>query len=138
MLGCCARAANGHTTAAPLRSLMNARRLMRLPKSEDDSLPHQATGLRATGEEWVISFTVSFNDINDLARPKSENAILGPMSYNFGLGDEGSICSATAAPPANRRPDHARGGCATGGSIHAPRVVITRAAAPHSSEERDC
>jgi hypothetical protein len=29
--------------------------------------------------------------------------VLGPISYDFGLGDEGS-------PPADRRPDHARGG----------------------------
>src|SRR5262245_43380496 len=58
--GCCARAASGHTTAAPLRSLMNARRLMRLPKSEDDSLSHQAALLCITANSdarllvWVI------------------------------------------------------------------------------------
>src|SRR5262245_58623395 len=86
-------------------------------------LPHRLTGRTATGEEWIISFPVRFNDINDLARPGLKMPVLGPMSYDFGLGDEGS-------PPADRRQDRARDGCAVGGSIGtrlAARLVITRA-----------
>jgi hypothetical protein len=32
IVGCCARAANGHAAAAPLRSVMNSRRCMSAPK----------------------------------------------------------------------------------------------------------
>jgi hypothetical protein len=38
---CCARAASGHVTAAPPRSVMNSRRLMRSPQAEDNTLPHR-------------------------------------------------------------------------------------------------
>src|SRR5215831_10286395 len=37
---CCARVASGHATAAPLSSVMNARRLMCCPQAEDHTLPY--------------------------------------------------------------------------------------------------
>src|SRR5262245_20942755 len=46
---------------------------------------------------------------SQLAQMSLKMPVLGPKSYDFGLGDEGSILLSTAAPPSNRRPDHARG-----------------------------
>src|SRR5262245_53803492 len=41
-IGCCAPATSGHGATAPPRILMNARRLMHVPKTRNDSLPHHA------------------------------------------------------------------------------------------------
>jgi hypothetical protein len=41
--GCCARAASGHA-AAPPTSVMNSRRLMCSPRTEDHTLPHRTSG----------------------------------------------------------------------------------------------
>src|SRR5215510_1358729 len=55
--GCCASAASGHAVAAPLRSVMNSRRLMGYLSPRDHTLPHHCrnTALCITAKlivEW--------------------------------------------------------------------------------------
>ena len=52
--GCCARAESGHAAAALPRKVMNARRLIRLPKPKDDSLPHQLELLCITAKSGAL------------------------------------------------------------------------------------
>jgi len=47
-VGCSARVSNGHAAAEAPRNLMNARRLMRLLKPKENSLPHQGEPLCIT------------------------------------------------------------------------------------------
>jgi hypothetical protein len=52
--GCCARATTGHATAAPPSSVMNSRRLMCPPLSEDHTLPRRCrnAALSASQQNW--------------------------------------------------------------------------------------
>src|SRR5262249_14156494 len=85
--GCCARAASGHATAAPPRSVMNSRRLITAPKHSGHGIVSAQTStlegrdVRASQWPlWVISGHVQRNRPCPLYPQKRTCAVQEPMS----------------------------------------------------------
>src|ERR1043166_6988975 len=97
-VGCCARAASGHVVAAPPRSLMNSRRLIRRPRGFGQ---HIVAALTCNGKGPAY---VRFGSLADICSakghvrfaPNSDRESGFPQTVMSALPPKADMCSALA------------------------------------------
>src|SRR6516162_4604962 len=92
-LGCCARAASGHTTAAPPRSVMNSRRLMAspAPRTKSGSKDYHIFGPR------IVPFVAPKRDRNHVRFGSKADIEARPRHVRF-TSESGHWNSLAACP----------------------------------------